>query len=491
MNATAPSSLVRATQLPTDTCLTGRQLRQFALVLLAIDLGILLVAAAVGWSLRFQWLVPVGVERPTDQKVVVCVSLTVLWVALLFRSGVYSVRVIGAGVEEFRRIAVASALTACAVGLVCYMLRFELARGFLLITMVVGTAGLMSGRHLARRALHRRRRQGRMVHRVLAVGSVPAVQEIAAALERAAFTGYRVVAACTPNGSSPNGHKLNVPIVGTPSQVGAACKQVVADTVLVTGGAFSTSAEMRRVGWALEGSSIDLIVAPTLMDVAGPRIHVRPVAGLPLVHVDPPQASAASRWGKRYFDLVLASLLLLWVSPLMLAVILAIRLDDGGPVFYRQERVGKGGQRFSCWKFRTMSTDAERRLADLMNGHQHNGLLFKLPEDPRVTRVGRYLRRFSLDELPQLVNVLRGEMSLVGPRPQVAREVAQYNDDYARRLLVRPGMTGLWQVSGRSNLSLNESERLDVLYVDNWSMVADLVILARTLRAVVSGHGAV
>jgi exopolysaccharide biosynthesis polyprenyl glycosylphosphotransferase len=259
---------------------------------------------------------------------------------------------------------------------------------------------------------------------------------------------------------------------------------------VVAGGAFSTAADVRRVVWALEGSHVDLVVIPSLIDVAGPRIHFRPVAGLPLIHVEPPQAEGAGRWGKRLFDVVGASVVLLLSLPVMLAVVLAIKLDDRGPALFRQERVGRRGQVFPCLKFRSMSTNAEERLLELLEQNLSDGVMFKMRTDPRVTRVGRWIRRFSLDELPQLLNVLRGDMSLVGPRPPLPREVDLYGDDVGRRLLVRPGMTGLWQVSGRSALSWRETVRLDLYYVDNWSMVGDMLILARTLRAVLSPRGA-
>ena len=244
------------------------------------------------------------------------------------------------------------------------------------------------------------------------------------------------------------------------------------------------------MGWQLERSDISLIVVPSLAEVAGPRIHLRPVAGLPLMHIEPPQADAAGRWSKRLFDLVGASLLLCFFAPVMLVIASVIKLDDGGPVLFRQARVGRNGTMFDCFKFRSMCVDAEQRLAALQHLNETDGVLFKLRADPRITRLGRFLRRFSLDELPQLINVVEGSMSLVGPRPPLQSEVDVYGLDVHRRLLVRPGMTGLWQVSGRSELSWRESVRLDLYYVDNWSMMGDLIILAKTLRAVVASRGA-
>jgi exopolysaccharide biosynthesis polyprenyl glycosylphosphotransferase len=193
---------------------------------------------------------------------------------------------------------------------------------------------------------------------------------------------------------------------------------------------------------------------------------------------------------KAAFDRIGAGLLLVVASPLLAALAFAVRVGSPGPVLFRQVRVGKNGREFVMYKFRTMHTDAEARLAELRHLNQVDGALFKLRDDPRVTRAGRFLRKFSLDELPQLLNVLTGTMSLVGPRPPLPAEVAVYADDVHRRLAVRPGMTGLWQVSGRSDLPWEEAVRLDLRYVENWSLTLDLVILLRTLSAVTRGAGA-
>ena len=265
--------------------------------------------------------------------------------------------------------------------------------------------------------------------------------------------------------------------MGTPDEARRVCEATGADTVLIAGGSFASSTDLRRVGWQLERSDIDLVVIPSLADIAGPRIHLRPVAGLPLMHVEPPQADAAGRWSKRLFDVIGAASALLMLSPLMLLVAVLVKLEDGGPVLFRQIRIGRDGEAFQCFKFRSMCIDAEERRADLHEHNEADGVLFKMQNDPRVTGIGRFLRRYSFDELPQLFNVLRGTMSLVGPRPPLPEEVDEYGDDVRRRLLVRPGMTGLWQVSGRSQLNWRETVRLDLFYVDNWSMVSDLIIL--------------
>ncbi len=254
-------------------------------------------------------------------------------------------------------------------------------------------------------------------------------------------------------------------------------------------------ARLRKLAWDLEKTGTDLCVAPALLDVAGPRTTIRPTAGLPLLHMDHPEFSGARLVVKGIFDRAFALLALVLLAPVFALLALAIKLDDGGPALFRQTRVGRDGRRFSVVKFRTMVPDAEALKATLAlqiqpTGIQQDGVLFKIKDDPRLTRVGRRLRRWSLDELPQLLNVLAGDMSLVGPRPALPEEVARYGDLVRRRLVVKPGMTGLWQVNGRSDLSWDESVRLDLRYVENWSLVLDLQILWKTCAAVARGSGA-
>jgi exopolysaccharide biosynthesis polyprenyl glycosylphosphotransferase len=299
-----------------------------------------------------------------------------------------------------------------------------------------------------------------------------------------------VVGACVPEEISAEPSSFTVPVLGTVAETRRLCDEHGADTVLVARGGYQTSRELRRIAWELEGSDIDMVVVPSLTDVAGPRIHMRPVAGLPLLHVEQPQSGEAGGLSKRLFDLVGASLALLVLSPLMVAVAVLIRLEDKGPVFFRQPRIGRDNETFGCYKFRSMFVDSERLEQQLREEAGHSGALWKMEKDPRITRIGAFIRRYSIDELPQLLNVVRGDMSLVGPRPQQAWEVATYTEWEGRRLRVRPGMTGLWQVSGRSQLSFDEAIRLDLYYVDNWSMTTDVVIIIKTVRAVLGKTGA-
>jgi len=476
-----------------------RRLRLFATTVAALDL-VLLVLAGLGAAIsRFG-----GLESPIAGAwrganfggvpyTVVAVVLALTWVTVLAFRGSYSTRIFGSGTEEYKLVVSGSFLTAGIVAIICYLGKIDLSRGFIATAFPLGTVLLVAGRWVARKWLHAQRRRNRLVHRVLLVGMPAGVAELLEIIRREPQMGYSVVGACLPRLSKDPGDEVadqGVPILGYLDDVPSAVLRSGADTVVVSALPGRSSRLLRRLSWSLEGLGVDLVVVPSLTDVAGPRIHVRPVAGLPLLHVEEPEFTGARRLVKRIFDWVGAAILLVLSLPLFAVIAIAIKLDDRGPVFLRQTRVGVHGKEFPCFKFRSMVVDAEERLAELQAYNEVDGVLFKMKNDPRVTRVGRVIRRLSLDELPQLINVLRGEMSLVGPRPPLPREVAQYGEDVRRRLLVRPGITGLWQVSGRSNLSWDDSVRLDLYYVENWSLSTDLVILAKTVGAVLSRDGA-
>jgi exopolysaccharide biosynthesis polyprenyl glycosylphosphotransferase len=328
------------------------------------------------------------------------------------------------------------------------------------------------------------------VQSVLLTGTPQHVDEIARVLARETWLGYQVAGVLTNDDSMAGQTPGGLPVVGHSVDVRAIVERLRPDVVFFADSSLGSSAAMRDVVWDLEKTHTQVVVAPSVADISGERVRVRPVGGLPLIHIEKPRALRASRWAKRSFDVVGSAALLFVFSPVLAYAALSVWAHDRGPVLFSHTRIGRDGREFGCLKFRTMVTDAESLLAELRAEAGQDALLFKIKDDPRITAPGAWLRRFSLDELPQLVNVLRGDMSLVGPRPQVADEVALYRGGMARRLLVRPGMTGLWQVSGRSDLSPEEAMRLDIYYVDNWSMVQDLTILVRTLRAVVGSRGA-
>ena len=282
-----------------------------------------------------------------------------------------------------------------------------------------------------------------------------------------------------------------IPVLGSQDDTLHVVERCGVEAVAVASNPEMNGQALRRLGWSLEQQDVDLLISPGIVEVAGPRLTMRPAAGVPMLHVERPVSSGLRYGIKLLADRLVALLLILLASPVLIGIAVMVRRDSSGPALFTQSRVGEGGRTFRMIKFRTMVVDAEARLAELAPGEDDgNGILFKMRTDPRVTRVGAVLRRFSLDELPQLFNVLRGEMSLVGPRPPLPSEVDTYESDAVRRLRVRPGMTGLWQVSGRSDLSWGDSVRLDLWYVDNWSLALDAQILFRTANAVFQGRGA-
>lgn len=418
--------------------------------------------------------------------------ITLGWLAAIWLFGGYDVRLLPSGAEMYRNTLNATGGAAGIVGLTLYLTELPLSRVFFVVLFAVGPVLLILNRLVMRRLLGWLRRRGRERVRVLAVGAMPYIDSIARTVHREAWLGYDVVGAVIPDGDRRTASREGIPVVGRESELIGTVRAQAPDVLLFAAGSSATEEEFRRNAWRLEDLDLEMIVVPGLSEVAKERMTMRPVAGLPLVHLDPPRSRQAGRRGKRVFDVSASAAALVLLSPLLAIIALAVRLQDHGPVLHRQQRVGREGREFTFFKFRSMVPDAEARLADLAGdlADRGNAVMFKMSDDPRVTRVGRVLRRYSLDELPQLWNVLRGDMSLVGPRPALPVEVAAYDQDAMRRLTVRPGITGLWQVSGRSDLSWSETVRLDMYYVDNWSFAQDVQILLRTVKAVLSTSGA-
>ena len=458
----------------------------------ALDAVVIAVSTSLAMLLRLRLdlFEPAAIEGPYEHVGWIAVAIVIGWLLAIMALGGYSARVFGAGPDEYKRVVHASLLTAGRVGVVCYLAKFQLSRGFFLLAFLIAIPSLMVGRLALRRAVHKAHINGALRYRVVIAGSPAHIDEIAGVLRRETWLGYEVVGALTPDsvagGETPSG----VPIIGNTDEITWSVISSRANLLFFAGGAVDSASELRRIAWALEKEDVQVVVAPSVTEVSGGRVKFRPVGGLPLIHVDPPRATEASRWGKRLFDVVGSLGLLVLFSPVFLVAALRVKLHDGGPVMFRQQRVGKDGQLFSCLKFRSMVIDAEAKLAELHAQTGYESGLFKLKDDPRITTPGAWLRKFSFDELPQLVNVLRGDMSLVGPRPPLPLEVANYERDTNRRLDIRPGLTGLWQVSGRSDLSWDETVRLDLYYVDNWSMLQDLNIMLKTLAAVMRPEGA-
>ncbi|MGU3432773.1 sugar transferase [Actinomycetes bacterium M1A6_2h] len=426
----------------------------------------------------------------------VSIGLALLWIASLAIYRTRSPRVIGTGSEEYRRITSACMRLFGLIAIAALVFRLDIARGYLAIAFPAGLMFLILSRFAWRVLVKRRRTRGGFQTSVIVVGSRASAMALTHSFNNAPSAGYNVVGVCLPGYEADVEPSLHVddddvPVLGDDSCVLAAIAATGADTVAVTATEHLGSRGIRSLAWDLEKLDVDLVVSPGVADVAGPRLLMRPVADLPLIHVEKPQYNGAKRFSKTAFDMVFAMLALVLMSPILVVVAIAVKATSRGPVLYRSERIGLDGHPFRMIKFRSMVDGADRQVASLQSQNESGGgVLFKIREDPRVTPVGKFMRRYSIDELPQFLNVLTQEMSVVGPRPPLRREVETYDGEVRRRLLVKPGITGLWQVSGRSDLSWDETVRLDLSYVENWSMIGDIAIILKTLKAVVGSDGA-
>jgi len=461
----------------------GVLLRRYQHLALLGDGVSALVAGVIALVFRFG-------TAPSLNYVALAVALPLAWLAIVAAQRGYEQRFLGTGPDEYRKVADAGLVIFTSIAVISYAVRGEIARGYVFVAVPLTILLTLLGRRQLRSWIYRLRARGLALQRVLVVGRADAAVALIEQLDAEPQHGLVPVGACVPFVGIEVSRVHNVPVVGDPSRVLQAVDETGAHIVAVVSHPDLSGHALRRLSWALEERNVELIVSPGIIEVAGPRLSIRPIAGLSLLHLERPSASGGRLIGKAIFDRVVGGLMLLAISPLLLVIAIAVRLTSSGPAFYRQTRVGVAGREFEMIKFRSMVTGADAQRAALMALNDGNGVLFKLRKDPRITAIGGFLRRFSLDELPQLFNVLRGEMSLVGPRPPLPEEVIGYNSDAIRRLRVKPGVTGLWQISGRSDLTWEESLRLDLRYADNWSMALDLSILWRTARAVLKGEGA-
>lgn len=432
-----------------------------------------------------------GEYAPTVYSVV----LAGVWLTSLAVMRTRCSKYVGVGIDEYRRVTGACVSTFWIVAVVELVFKLQFSRAYLAVAFPVGLVTLLFSRWMWRKYVSYRRTAGLYHTAVLVIGEREAVETLTSELTADAGSGYDVVGVCIAGGGDSRGQHLTVggrriPIVGGVEHAATAVRDCDADTVAIAGTGRLGVQEVRRLIWQLDPMGVDLLVSPGVMDIAPSRMVMRPVASLPLLHIAKPQYRGAKRIEKRLFDVACALFALSVTMPILVAVAIAIKVTSRGPVFYASERIGIDGKPFYMLKFRTMVVDADKQCENLLQHNDSDGLLFKIRNDPRVTPVGRILRRFSLDELPQFINVLRRDMSVVGPRPPLRREVERYDGDVRRRLLVKPGITGLWQISGRSDLSWDRAVRLDLSYVDNWSMAGDIVIIAKTMRAVLRHEGA-
>jgi exopolysaccharide biosynthesis polyprenyl glycosylphosphotransferase len=438
-----------------------------------------------------------ALDRPGwNQHTLLSAILVATWMTALVVMRSHDISLVGIGAEEYRRVVSATVWVFGLIAIGALLVNGWVSRAHLGFALVLGLTGLLAGRHLLRRDLARRRRGGDYVTRVVVLGNVEPTRVLCESLARSPEAGYRVVGLCVPGFKGEWGEEVQlptgvVPILGDDHAVKTALRFAGADALAVVAAEHLGHQKMKKLAWRMQSMGIELIVVPGLSDIAAHRLQVRPIDNLPLFHVDAPlQQDSPSIVAKRVLDLLIGSAALLAALPILTIAGMAIKLEDGGPMLFRQERVGLGGERFKINKLRTMTV--EKDAPKEANRKSHRGIFHRksAPDHPRVTRVGRLLRRTSIDELPQLFNVLGGSMSLVGPRPLVVGEAENVEHFVARRALVKPGMTGLWQISGRSDLTDEERVRLDHSYVDNWSVMQDIMIIWRTVRAVRKGDGA-
>ncbi|HET6500240.1 MAG TPA: sugar transferase [Amycolatopsis sp.] len=476
---TGVRSAPRRPKSPPRVASTAWERRYRALVIASDVLATLVVITAAA----------IGILRTTHQPYFLHASGTAATIlCVLPMSRAWSLHVLGEGAQEYGRLIRGLAAAAILVALAGLLFgALDVQPWVFVVVPAVGILALVQ-RYLLRQLLHRARRGGECMLPVVAAGSPDTVRELIDRTRADAHVGWRVEAVCT--GERGSGEIGGVAVAGHLGQVADQVRHGGYRVVAVTPDPYWTPDRLRRLAWDLEGTGAEMVVAPVLMEVAGPRLNFSGVLGMPLLRVTAPAFTGGRRMVKEGVDRLLAAALIALLSPVLLVIAALVKSGDGGPVLYRQRRVGRDGDTFMMIKFRTMVVGAEAVRSELLAANEAAGPLFKLRRDPRVTRVGAVLRRYSLDELPQLLNVLAGSMSLVGPRPPLPEETVNYERAAQRRLLVKPGITGLWQVSGRSDLSWEDSVRLDLRYVEDWSLALDLAILGKTVRAVLGGRGA-
>jgi exopolysaccharide biosynthesis polyprenyl glycosylphosphotransferase len=458
-------------------------LRVYLTRIIIWDTVAVIAAAAIGFILR--WTIPYDLDISDTTYVLFAGIVVVSWIFALAMRGAYDIRVLGVGSEEFKRVVTASALLFGAVAIVAFAFKLDLSRGFVLITFVVGMILLLVDRWIARAWLRRERRFGQYLHQTLVIGHGERCDEIVDLLDRDPVAGFTVVDVVVDPDEATSDQDLDIWL----DEVMARIDLQNIDTVAVAGSPSLGQRLIKRLAWRLEGPRVDLLVAPMISDFTGPRVTIRMQADLPLIHLDEPQLKGPKGLFKRAFDIIVGLLLCVIFLPFMLFAALGNLLFSRGPVFYRQHRIGQGGQLITVTKFRTMRVGADQEREEII-GDPDDRIRDRYRNDPRVTSFGRVLRRWSIDEMPQIINVIGGSMSLVGPRPVLIDEIPLFGDEDHRRHLTKPGLTGLWQVSGRKAIDWDERMRMDLEYVEHWSPAMDLIIMAKTVKVVITGAGA-
>ena len=483
--ATVPSTRARP---------SGREWVRFLRRLLrCTDSLLVIVSVMAGFLVPFEGGQPSAGTFADLNGAFIAAVLGVMWIAALSLYRTRDPQILGAGSNEYKRVAAASGAVFGLLAVLLVAFRIQPASAFYLVSLPLGLILLPGSRWIARRWYNARQAQGQFLVKAIVIGQAEDVRYVLKRIARNSGAVYEILGVSMPGGR--RGTTLDVdgrrvPVLSSTDDVVRTVGRCGAEAVIVAGPVPGGNQYIRELGWGLEEHQAELVLASSLTNVAGPRIHWRPVEGLPLMHVDVPRYNGAKHACKRLLDIAVAAAALVLLSPVLLTLALIVKHDSPGPVLFRQERVGKAGNPFRMLKFRSMVVNAEAALAGLGAQNEGAGVLFKMHNDPRVTKCGRWMRRYSLDELPQFWNVLTGEMSLVGPRPPLQREVGGYERHTHRRLLIKPGITGLWQVNGRSDLPWDEAVRLDLYYVENWSIMGDVIIMWRTFRAMFAPAGA-
>ena len=437
-----------------------------------------------------------GNLRIQIQPVALALTLWVLYVFFLVLFKTWNVNVAGTGIPEYLMLSKVSLATLGVLAFAALAFKLDVSRLFVFTAILSTTLGLIGHRWTGRQWLLAQRRKRSFMHNTALIGPANQIAELVPRLNKSLEAGYRpYLAALFGADYTPKNIKLLSDLgLNVIRYDGASLGD--ADTVdlqvaMVLGAEEMDANRIKHLAWALEGTNIELVIAPALVDFAGQRIVPTSVAGMQFLKIETPTFSGAKYFFKSIFDLALGGLLTLIALPVMLVTSIAIFIEDRGSVLFFQERIGRNGKPFKMVKFRSMFMGAEKLHEEMLrtSNKSPNSILYKNPEDPRVTKVGKFIRKWSIDELPQLFNVLAGQMSLVGPRPPLSSEVSQYEIDMMRRLLVKPGITGLWQTSGRADLSFEESMQVDLSYVENWSLFGDLLIVLKTVKAVFGRRG--
>ncbi len=440
---------------------------------------------SVGTALALAVAVDRGLSSQTSQ-VGWLIALSPMLVVLVFSAfHLYALQRLTAA-EEFRRILLGVTMVVTSIVTVSFWVQASFSRVWIGLSWAIAMLFVMASRYAWRRIILLARRRGRLVQRTLIVGANAEAGRIVTEMFRddLGFIPLGYIAA-----DAWGRPTTDVPMLGQVDDLGALIAETGADCIFVASSAIRPE-HMALVNKAARRSGIEVRVTANVQEVLSTRVSPQPLGGLMAFSLRPVRLSGLQAVAKRSFDIVSSAVVLMVFMPVITLIAVAVKVTSSGPILFRQERVGYRGRPFTVLKFRTMGVDAEDRLPELLDLNEATGPLFKMAHDPRVTRFGRFLRKTSLDELPQLVNVLRGDMTVVGPRPPLPREVAQYEEWQMARLEVRPGMTGLWQVSGRSELPFEDYVRLDLFYIENWSMAFDLFIIAKTFPTIISRRGA-